>query len=105
LNGTPFSTQFFQPENTYTPPTTFESATNVSPTTLTGVGPSVTPGDASFSYNIPDATVGVTTNSELFSSLAAEGLPTVQGQDLSPNGENLQVSFTPQAAVFKSNFE
>ncbi len=84
--------------NTFTPTTTFASATQVSPTTLTGVGPSIAPGPASFSYEIPASTVPGVVPSAVYSSLAAAGLPTNAQGGLAPAADPNRIFANQNAA-------
>lgn len=66
----------YTPPVTWTPVTTYSSAQGAQPTTLSGVGPSLTPGPAVFSYDIPTATVLGLVPTSALASLAAAGMPT-----------------------------
>lgn len=77
--GTPFV-----PPVTWTPVTTYSSAVAPQPTVLSGVGPSITPGPASFSYDIPSATVLGLVPTAVYASLASAGMPTDAAGPIQP---------------------
>lgn len=66
----------FTPPVTWTPVTTYSSAQGAIPTVMTGVGPSLQPGPATFSYDVPTATVLGLVPTAAYASLASVGLPT-----------------------------
>ncbi|EPQ31884.1 uncharacterized protein PFL1_00083 [Pseudozyma flocculosa PF-1] len=93
LNGSTLPTNIFTPAQTFTPVTTFAQATGGQQTVLTGVGPSVDPGTALFTYTRPTASVAPTPNDALSASLASSGYPTAtDARNLAPSPNNLQIA-------------
>lgn len=92
LSGSSFVTSAFTPSTTFTPTTTFNQAGSRTPTSVVGVGPSLTTNSYTFSYDIPLSTVSGTDLANLYSSLAANNSPTAATSALTPNPSNLQVS-------------
>ncbi|PWN46713.1 hypothetical protein IE53DRAFT_372095, partial [Violaceomyces palustris] len=91
LNGSTFVPSTFSVANTFTPVTTYASATGGVQTVIGGPGPSVTPDGYSFTYTKPTATVPMTPLSNLYNSLASAGYPTnSDAKNLVPNPSNLQ---------------
>lgn len=92
LNGSTFSTPFFSVSPTYTITSTFPSAGSTTPTAVSGTaGPSPATGSYVYSYAAPVSSLSGVVPSSLFSSLAANGLPTVYTAAFQPNQEGLQI--------------
>ncbi|CAO1622212.1 unnamed protein product [Parajaminaea phylloscopi] len=98
LNGSTVGTPSFAPANTFTPDTTYASATGRVPTAIAGPGPSVTPASYTFSYGQPTATVPGTNLSKVYSSLAAHNTPTAATDALVPDASNLQIVNAPASS-------
>ncbi|KAL4401474.1 hypothetical protein ACI68E_001116 [Malassezia pachydermatis] len=80
---------YFTPRPTFTPATTFVSATNGQPTMISGVGPAVAPSSYTWNYTKPTQTVPAPGNQTLSQSLIKAGYgPSVS--QLLPSGNGVQ---------------
>lgn len=85
---------YFTPRPTFTPATTFVSATNGQPTMISGVGPAVAPSSYTWNYTKPTQTVPAPGNQTLSQSLIKAGYgPSVS--QLLPSGNGVQVCIRP----------
>ncbi|KDN38699.1 hypothetical protein K437DRAFT_259305 [Tilletiaria anomala UBC 951] len=83
---------------TFNPTTTFSQAVSPVPTTLTGVGPALTTGAATFSYLIPTESIEGYKPTSVYASLASAGLPTnASGPIVAPADPDRQI-ISPNAA-------
>lgn len=96
FSGTSFPLSAYSVSNTFTPVTTFASATGGNPTVIGGPGPSPATASYQFSYTVPTATVPAIFPSQVYQSLASkDGYNTASSaKDLVPNPNNLQIANT-----------
>ena len=92
--GTSFPLSAYSVSQTFTPITTFPSATGGNPTVIGGPGPSPATSSYSFSYVVPTATVPAVYPSGVYQSLASAGqLNTASdAKGLAPDPNNLQIA-------------
>ncbi|SNX82954.1 uncharacterized protein MEPE_01660 [Melanopsichium pennsylvanicum] len=94
FSGTSFPLSSYTVSNTFTPVTTYASATGGNPTVISGPGPSPATSSYQFSYTVPTATVPAVYPSQVYQSLASSaGYNTASNaKDLVPNPNNLQIA-------------
>lgn len=98
--GTSFPLSSFTVAQTFTPITTFASATGGNPTVIGGAGPSPATGSYQFSYTVPTQTVPAVFPSQVYQSLASSGYNTASdAKGLVPNPNNLQIANTGVEAI------
>ncbi|CBQ72127.1 conserved hypothetical protein [Sporisorium reilianum SRZ2] len=92
--GTSFPLSSFSVSQTFTPVTTFASATGGNPTVIGGPGPSPATASYQFTYTVPTATVPAVFPSQVYQSLASSaGYNTAAAaKNLVPDPNNLQIA-------------
>ena len=93
---TSFSVSAYSVSNTFTPVTTFASAQGGNPTVIGGPGPSPATASYQFTYTVPTATVPAVFPSQVYQSLASNGLLNTasDAKNLVPDPKNLQIANT-----------
>lgn len=84
FEGTSFPLSSFAVSQTFTPVTTFASATGGNPTVIGGPGPSPATASYQFTYTVPTQTVPAVFPSQVYQSLASSG-----GYNIAPDAKNL----------------
>lgn len=92
--GTSFPLSSYVPANTFTPITTFASATGGNPTVIGGPGPTPATSSYQYSYTVPTQTVQAIYPSQVYQSLASSGNynTATDARNLVPNPNNLQIA-------------
>ncbi|CDS02218.1 hypothetical protein [Sporisorium scitamineum] len=92
--GTSFPLSSYSVSQTFTPVTTFATASGGNPTVIGGPGPSPATSSYQFSYTVPTATVPAIYPSQVYQSLASSaGYNTASAaKNLVPDPNNLQIA-------------
>ncbi|TKY87304.1 hypothetical protein EX895_003981 [Sporisorium graminicola] len=92
--GTSFPLSSFSVSQTFTPVTTYASASGGNPTVIGGPGPSPATASYQFTYTVPTATVPAIFPSQVYQSLASSaGYNTASNaKDLVPDPNHLQIA-------------